>query len=89
MEDVWVPLQLYLKKVDAELLFTNTGSLNYEIKSEEAYEDFFMWKDLFDFSNYSKSSKSFNKTNKKVTGKMRDKFGWVIVNEFAGLKSKI
>ena len=29
-----------LKKVDVELLFTDTGSLAYEIKSEDVYEDF-------------------------------------------------
>ena len=29
------------------------------------------WKDLFDFSNYSKDSKFFNETNKKVIGKMK------------------
>ena len=30
----------------------------------------------------------FNETNKKVIGKMKDKFGGVIVSEFFGLKSK-
>ena len=57
---------------DAELLFTDTDSLTYEIKSENVYEEFFKWKDLFDFSNYSKDSKLFDETNKKllVKGKM-------------------
>ena len=41
------------------------------------------------FSNYSKDSKFFNETNKKVIGKMKDEFGGVIVNEFVGLKSKM
>ena len=41
MEDVWLPLQFYQKKIDAELLFTNTYSLAYEIKSEDVYEEFF------------------------------------------------
>ena len=40
--------------------------LTYEIKSENVYDDFFKWKDLFDFSNYSKDSKFFNETSKKV-----------------------
>ena len=47
------------KNFDAELLFTDTDSLTYEIKSEDVYEKFFKWKDLFDFSNYSKDSKFF------------------------------
>ena len=42
------------KNINAKLLFTDTGSLTYEIKSEKAYKEFFKWKDLFDFSNYSK-----------------------------------
>ena len=75
------------KKFNAELLFTDTDSLTYEIKSENVYEDFFKWKDLFDFSNYSKDSKFFDSTNKKVIGKMKDEFGGVIVDEFVGLKS--
>ena len=77
------------KNFDAELLFTDTDNLTYEIKSENVYEEFFKQKDLFDFSNYSKDSKFFNETNKKVIGKMKDKFGGVIVNEFVGLKSKM
>ena len=43
----------------------------------------------FDFSNYSKDSKFFNETNKKVIGKMKDEFDGVIIIEFVGLKSKM
>ena len=64
------------------MLFTDTGSLVYEIKSENVCEEFFKWKDLFDFSNHSKDSKFFNETNKKVIGKMKDEFGGVIVSDF-------
>ena len=38
-------------------------SLAYEIKSENVYEEFFQWKNLFDFSNYPKDSKFFDETN--------------------------
>ena len=80
----------FIKKwFDAELLFTHTDSLTYEIKSENAYEEFFKWKDLFDFSNYLKDSKFLDETNKKIIGKMKDEFGGVIVAEFVGLKSKM
>ena len=61
----------------------------YEIKSENVYEKIFKWKDLFDFSNYSKDSKFFDETNEKVIGKIKDEFGGVIVAEFVGLKSKM
>ena len=46
-------------------------------------------KDLFDFSNYSKDSKFFGDTNKKVIGKMKDEYGGVIINQFIGLKTKM
>ena len=73
------------------MLFTDTDSLAYEIKSENVYEDFFKLKDLFDFSNYSKDSKFYDDDdddNKKVIGKMKDEYGGVIIDEFVGLKSK-
>ena len=52
------------KNFNFEFLFTDTESLTYEIKSKNVYEEFFKWEDLFDFSNYSKDSKSFNETSK-------------------------
>ena len=72
------------KNFDAELMFTDADSLTYEIKSENVYEEFFKWKNLLDFSNYSKDSK----TNKKVIGEMKY-VGGVVVIEFAELKSKM
>ena len=77
------------KNVNAELLFTDTDSLTYEIKSEDVYKEFFKLKDLFDFSNYSKDSEFFNIINMKVVGKMKDEFRGVIATEFVGLKSKM
>ena len=77
------------KNFHAELLFTDTDSLTYEIKSENVYEEFFKWKNLFDFSSYPKDSKFFDETNKKFIGKMKVKFDGVIVSKFVGLKSKM
>ena len=57
------------------MLFTDTDSLGYEIKPENAYEEFFKWRDLFDFSNYPKDSKFFDPTNKNIIGKMKAEFG--------------
>ena len=81
----------FIKRIfSAELLFTDTDSLTYdETKSENIYEEFLKWKDLFDFSNYSKDSRFFNETNKKVIGKMKDEFGGIIVSEYVALKSKL
>ena len=69
--------------------YTDTDSLTYKIKSENVCEEFFKWKNLFDFSNYLKDSKFFVQTNKNVIGKMKDEFGGVIIAEFVGLKSKM
>ena len=60
------------KHFDAELLFTDTDSLTYEIKSEDVYQELFKHKQLFDFNNYPKDLKFFDGANKKVIGKMKD-----------------
>ena len=60
------------KNFNAELLFTDTDSPTYEIKSEDVYNDLYKWKDLFDFKNYSKDSKFFDDANKNIIGKMKD-----------------
>ena len=44
---------------------------------------------LFHYSNYLKDSKFFDETYKKVSGKMKDEFGGVIIDEFDELKSKM
>ena len=59
-------------KFDAKLLFTDTDSLVYEIKTEDVYEDFYQDKNLFDVSDYLLDSKFFDPANKKVIGKMKD-----------------
>ena len=80
----------YIKsKSDAKLLFTDTDSLVYEIKAEVVYEDFYVDKNLFDFSDYPLDSKLFDPVNKKVIGKMKNRFKRRKINEFIGLKSKI
>ena len=68
------------RKFDAKLLFTDTDSLVYEIKTEDAYEDFYEETNLFDF---------FDPVNKKVFGKMKDEFKGKIIREFVELKSKM
>ena len=80
----------YVKnKFDAKLLFTDTDSLGYEIKTEDVYEDFYQDKNLFDFSDYPLDSKFFDLVNKKVIGKMKDEFKGRRVSEFIELKSKM
>ena len=42
---------------NSRLLFTDTDSLMYEIKTREVYEDFSNDKEIFGFINYSAKSK--------------------------------
>ena len=45
----------YIKrKFNSKLLFTDTCSSTYEIKTDDVYEDFYKDKHLFDFCNYPK-----------------------------------
>ena len=68
------------KNFSAKLLFTNADSLTYEIKSENVYKEFYKWKDLFDFSNYSKDSTFYDDANKKIIGKIKDEYGGAIID---------
>ena len=52
-------------------------------------KSFIKSKDLFDLSNYSKDLTFYDDTNKKVIGKMKDKYGGAIIDQFIGLKSKM
>ena len=82
-------IALLKKKIDAELIFTDTDSLSYEIKSEDVYEEFFKHKHLFDFSNYPEDSNILDPTNKKFISKIKDEFEGKIIDEFVRLKSKM
>ena len=78
----------YIKsKLDANLSPAVTGSSVYEIKTEDVYEDFYKDKNLFDFSDYSLNSNFFDPVNRKVIGKMKDKFKGSMISEFVGLKN--
>ena len=61
------------KNFGAELLFTDTDSLTYEIKSEDVYQKFFKHKHLFDFSNFLKGSKFYDNQKKWLLAKMNAK----------------
>ena len=82
----------YIKKKfpDSQLLFTDTDSLFYHIKSEkDIYEEFWVDSCLLDNSDYPESSKYFSDKNKKVIGKFKDEAAGKPIEEFVGLKSKM
>ena len=74
---------------NAKLLFTDTDSLIYNIRTEDIYKDFWADKDKFDFSDYNKNSGFYDRTNKKVIGKMKDETKGVPIVEFVKLSSKM
>ena len=72
------------------LLFTDTDSLVYDIRTEDLYENFSNDKEkINDFSNYSTKSKYNDNSSKVVVGKMKDKTAGVAIEEFVVLKPKI
>ena len=71
-----------LKKYNVKLLFTDTGSLIYEIETNDIYEDFTEDKNLFDFYDYPQNSKFFDLPNEKVIGKTKEKFGGRKISKF-------
>ena len=73
----------------SELLFTDTDSLCYSIKTADVYQDILEDKHLFDFSDYPITHKCFSAENKKKIGKMKDELKSVSLREFIGLKPKM
>ena len=61
------------------LLFTDAGSLMYEIKIEDVYKDFSNDKEMFDFSKHSTKSKYYDNLNKLVVCKMKDETAGVAI----------
>ena len=56
----------------SKLLFTDTNSWLYEIKTEDVYKDFSNYKEMFDCCNYSTKPKYYEDSNKLVIGKMKN-----------------
>ena len=72
-----------------KLLFTDTDSLCYEVKTNDIYEDMKSNADLYDFSEYPKSNELYDPVNKKIIGKFKDETSSVPIREFVGLRSKM
>ena len=74
---------------DAELLFTDTDSLVYQVYTDDLYADLAAHGEHFDFSSYPTIHPQFNEANKMVLGKMKDEAGGSIIAEFVGLRPKM
>ena len=71
------------------LLFTDTNSFAYYVEDADVYEEMRNSKELFDFSDYPRSSPYFDLSNKKQLGKMKDEMGGEAIEEFIGLRPKV
>ena len=76
-------------KNNIELIYTDTDSFFYEIKTKNIYADLEQLKHHFDFSNYDKNHFLFSTKNKKVPGFFKDECPNNSIIEFIGLKSKM
>jgi len=85
----------YIKKKfgsKANLLFTDTDSLCYEIETGDFFKAILAdVQDKFDTSNFSLNHPSGIPTgiNKKVPGMFKDEDGGEIIEEFVGLRAKL
>ena len=73
----------------ARLLFTDTDSLCYNIKTDDLYAEMFEDKQAYDFSEYPETSKFFDTENSAVLGKFKDVTQEIPIKEFVGLRPKM
>lgn len=74
---------------ECKLLFTDTDSLFYEIKTNDLNGDLEKIKDQMDFSDYPEEHPLHDVSNKKVIGKFKDECNSLPISEFVGIKSKM
>jgi hypothetical protein len=73
---------------DANLLFTDTDSLCYELFTEDIYNDVRQEAHRFDFSNYPTCHRLYDNSNIAV-GKFKDECQGKLMVEFVGLRPKM
>ena len=81
----------YIKRKypDAKLLFTDTDSLYYHLATKDLEEELFKDKEQFDYSDYEKTGKYFDPTNRNVIGKFKCETNGNPIVEFVGLRPKM
>ena len=73
----------------AQLLFTDTDSLMYDIATDDVYKEMWEQKDLYDFADYPTTHVYHDKMNNKVIGKFKDETKGDPIVEFVGLRPKM
>ena len=79
---------------NAKLLYSDTDSLTYHIKTKDIYEELYDKTDKFDFSSYPKSHPNFTRNNKaiihnaKVPANFKEDFDFKLPIEMSVCKPK-
>lgn len=73
----------------AQLLFTDTDSLCYQVNTEDFYHDMQPDLDLFDTADYPSYHTLHSTVNKKVIDKFKDETAGHPIREFVGLHPKM
>ena len=75
---------------DIDLLYTDTDSLTYEIRTRDVYRDMLADMDKFDTSDYPRTHFLYSETNRKRLGCFKDENSKSSpIKEFCGLRSKM
>ena len=80
------------KSFDGTLLYSDTDSVLYEIRSKDLYNEIEKNHELrnhFDFSNLPATHPFYTNENLRVTLKFKDEFAGEIILEYVGLKPKL
>ena len=73
----------------AKLLFTDTDSLCYSVRTDDVYKNMLMYPQLYDTSDYPKDHPNFNACNAKKIGLFKDECASKRAKTFIGLRSKM
>ena len=73
----------------AALLYSDTDSLSYHIKTADVYEDMKLNSAYFDFSNYDRNHTLFDESKKQVIGYFKDEMGGKVIHRFTALAPKL
>jgi len=73
----------------AQLLFTDTDSLCYHIKTADVYDDMLQQRDWYDTSDYPSNHRLYSSLNAKTIGKFKDECAGKPPIAFVGLCSKM
>ena len=71
------------------VVYKDTDSLLYRIQTDDLYSDMESFKNLLDLSDYPKTHKLYDPTNKKVPLTMKDELNGRVMLECTCLRSKL